>query len=241
MACSSPAGSRAIPRWSLDPATGTAEHEAKIPDDLIAALRRLADGLDGAAQFGVVGCARQGALRAVRRAPGRDRLHRWDRQRTVAVPAYDRGPIVARAGDRHPPRRDTAAVARGLSVGRAQARARRDGTGISRLLFDPNDADGDLGEDTVLRLGIAQRRDALVLRLRYRTEVLDADCAARVAGYHLTALELIAADLDAEHRRQSLLSAEEIHFQFEGLAGPRRELPDRRVHELFEAQVAAAS
>ena len=76
-------------------------------------------------------------------------------------------------------------------------------------VFDPTGADGDLGEDTVLRLGIAQRGDVLVLRLRYRTDVLDADCAARIAGYHLTALELIAADLDAEHRRQSLLSAEE--------------------------------
>ena len=76
-------------------------------------------------------------------------------------------------------------------------------------VFDPTGADGDLGEDTVLRLGIAQRGDVLVLRLRYRTDVLDADCAARIAGYHLTALELMAADLDAEHRRQSLLSAEE--------------------------------
>ena len=61
----------------------------------------------------------------------------------------------------------------------------------------------------------------------------------RIAGYHLSALELMVADLDAEHRRQSLLSAEEFYFQLEGLAGPRRELPDRRVHELFEQQVAA--
>ena len=88
---------------------------------------------------------------------------------------------------------------------------------------------GDLGSDG----------GRLVLRLRYRTDVLDADCAARIAGYHLTALALIAADPDAEHRRQSLLSAEELHFQLEGLAGPRRELPDRRVHELFEQRVEA--
>ena len=38
-------GFTAIPRWTLDPATGTAEHEAKIPDDLVATLRRLADEL----------------------------------------------------------------------------------------------------------------------------------------------------------------------------------------------------
>ena len=78
----------------------------------------------------------------------------------------------------------------------------------------------------MLWVGISGDDGQLVLRLRYRTEVLDADCAARIAGYHLTALELMVADLDAEHRRQSLLSAEELHFQLEGLAGPRRELPD---------------
>src|SRR6266511_142504 len=64
-------------------------------------------------------------------------------------------------------------------------------------------------------------------------DVRDAD-AARIAGYYRRALELIAADPDAEHGRQSLLSAEELHFQLHGLAGRRTELPDRRVHELFE-------
>src|SRR6266496_1402662 len=69
-------------------------------------------------------------------------------------------------------------------------------------------------------------------------DVRDAD-AARIAGYHSRALELIAADSDAEHGRQSLLSAEELHFQLHGLAGRRTELPDRRVHELFEEHVRA--
>ena len=77
------------------------------------------------------------------------------------------------------------------------------------------------------------------LRLRYRTEVLDAAAAARIAGYHLTALALIAADPDADHHGQTLLSDEELRFQLDGLAGPRRELPDRRFHELFEERVAA--
>src|SRR5207302_125740 len=52
-------------------------------------------------------------------------------------------------------------------------------------------------------------------------------------------LALIAADPDAEHKRQSLLSGEELHFQLNGLAGPRRKLPDRRVHELFEERARA--
>ena len=47
----------------------------------------------------------------------------------------------------------------------------------------------------------------------------------------------MAADPDAEHGRASLLSDEELRFQLEGLAGPRRELPDRRFHELFEERV----
>ena len=38
-------GFSAIPRWSLDPAMDTAEYEAKIPEDLLARLRRLADRL----------------------------------------------------------------------------------------------------------------------------------------------------------------------------------------------------
>jgi hypothetical protein len=51
--------------------------------------------------------------------------------------------------------------------------------------------------------------------------VLDADYAARIAGYHVTALELMAANPDTEHRVQSLLSAEELHFN-------SRRSPDRR-------------
>ncbi|MBT2467754.1 amino acid adenylation domain-containing protein [Streptomyces sp. ISL-66] len=119
-------------------------------------------------------------------------------------------------------------------------------------VFDPTDLSGDLpggaGEPTrdsstldagtALWMGVVHHDDGrLTLRLRYRTEVLDADCAARIAGYHLTALALIAADPDADHAGRSLLSAEELRFQLHGLAGPRRDLPDRRVHELFEQRV----
>ncbi|WP_433919739.1 non-ribosomal peptide synthetase [Streptomyces canus] len=67
------------------------------------------------------------------------------------------------------------------------------------------------------------------LRLAYRTGAFDTEAAARIAGYHVTAL----TDPD----RRSLLSEEELRFQLEELAGPVRELPDRRVHELFEERV----
>ena len=38
-------GLTAIPRWTLNPTPGVAEYEATIPDDRVAALRRLADEL----------------------------------------------------------------------------------------------------------------------------------------------------------------------------------------------------
>nr|WSY50697.1 non-ribosomal peptide synthetase [Streptomyces sp. NBC_00886] len=82
-------------------------------------------------------------------------------------------------------------------------------------------------EDTALHVSITGR----VLRLRYRTDVLDAEAAARIAGYHLTVL--------TEPDRPSLLSDAELGFQLDELAGPHRELPDRRVHELFEERVSA--
>src|SRR6266480_3114744 len=97
---------------------------------------------------------------------------------------------------------------------------------------------GELLEQSVLRVAFVER-NGLVLRLRYKTDVLDAKCAARISGYHLTALALIAADPDSEHARQTLLSSEELRFQLLGLAGRQRELPDRRVNELFEARVRA--
>src|SRR6266516_1404344 len=38
-------GSTVLPRWTLNPVPGVHEHEATIPDELVAALRRLADQL----------------------------------------------------------------------------------------------------------------------------------------------------------------------------------------------------
>ena len=189
----------------------------------------------------LLAAARQGARRAVRRARGR-----------VGC--------VARDGGRPLPCRVTTAPRVVASVGRG-----RDRVG-SELLAHPDFPVDDLRPELGLAgrssrpcstrparwrrrrhrrtpccgSGLAPHGDGLVLRLRYRTDVLDAEAAARIAGYHLTALALIAADPDADHGRQSLLSAEELRFQLEGLAGPRRELPDRRVHELFEERVRRA-
>src|SRR5258708_34575185 len=55
----------------------------------------------------------------------------------------------------------------------------------------------ELAEETVLRVGSGEH-DGMVLRRRYKTDALDADCAARIAGYHGTALALIQTDPHAE-------------------------------------------
>ena len=68
--------------------------------------------------------------------------------------------------------------------------------------------------------------------------MIDADAAARIAHYHVAALTQLAADPDARPGR-SLLSGAEYSLQIDGLAGPDRELPAERFHELFEQRVAA--
>src|SRR4051812_242056 len=233
-----PGGFTSIPRGSHDPVRGVAEHEAPIPDDHVTALRRLASELAV-------------PLSSVLLAAHAKVLAALSGEREVVTD------YVAVPGDRPLPCRLTTEPVSWRSL---VLDARRADSGLlshkdfpvddirrelglteplSETVFDPTGDGGELAEETVLWVGVSQHDGQLVLGLRYRTDVLDADCAARIAGYHLTALALIAADPDAEHRRQSLLSAEEGHFQLERLAGLRRELPDRRMHELFEQRVQA--
>jgi amino acid adenylation domain-containing protein len=232
-------GFTAIPRWTLDPVAGVGEHEATIPGGLAVSLRHLAGGLAM-------------PLSSVLLAAHAKVLAGLSGESEVAT-----GYVAAAGGQPLPcrltaERRSWRAVL--LDTHRAESellshkdfpvgdlRAELGLTGpLFETVFDPaGDDGGELATDTVLRAGISHDGGRLVLRLRYRTDVLDADCAARIAGYHLTALALIAADPDAEHGQQSLLSAGELRFQLEGLAGPRRELPDRRFHELFEQRVRA--
>ena len=238
-------GSTAIPRWSLHPMAGVAGHEAAIPDDLAAALRRRADEL--AVPLGSVLLAAHAKVLAA----------------LSGEPEVVTGYVAGGGGAPLPCRLATgpgswrrllleahSAEAQLLShkdfpVGDLRRELGVTGPSFATE-FDPAGHDGGhagdgggLATGTVLRVGIGRPGGRLVLRLRYRTDVLDTDCAARIAGYHLTALALIAVGPDAEHGRQSLLSAGELRFQLEGLAGPRRELPDRRFHELFEQQVKA--
>src|SRR2546422_5624552 len=231
-------GFTALPRWTLDPVAGVGEHEARIPDELVAALRRLAGELS-VPLSSVLLTAHAKVLGALS----------GERQVSTGYAAVEgRLPLPFRMTTELPSWREML-----LETHRAELELLshkdfpvddlRRQLGLTKPLFetvfDVTAGDGgEFAEDTVLWVSFLEH-DGLVLRLRYRTDVLDADCAARIAGYHLTALALIAADPDAEHKRQSLLSGEELHVQLHRLAGPRTKLPDRRVHELFEERVRA--
>lgn len=101
-------------------------------------------------------------------------------------------------------------------------------------VLDLTGTSGEVGE-FALRVGFDA--GSAVLSLRYRTDRLSADQVHRMSGYYRAALELMATDLDAAHAGGTLLSAEERRFQLVELAGPERELPDARVHELVEERV----
>jgi amino acid adenylation domain-containing protein len=234
-------GFTAVPRWTRRPVPGVARYEATISDDLESAWHRLAEELD-LPLSSVLLAAHAKVLAAV------------SGEQDVST-GY-----VAVAGGQPLPCRLTTEPSSWLMVLQQARRVEQDllshrDVPVDDLrrelslteppfetVLDPtgvNGGDDQLAEDTVLWVGISHQGGRLALRLTYRTDVLDADHAARIAGYHLTALTLITADSSAQHGRQSLLSAEELQFQLEGLAGPRRELPDHRFHELFEQRVQA--
>ncbi len=227
----------ALPRWTLEPVPGVGEHEARIPDELVAAVRRLADEL-AVPLSSVLLTAHAKVLCALS----------GEREVSTGYAAVEgRPPLPCRmTTEPHSWRAMLLETHRAefalLSHADVPVDDLRRELGLTKPLFETvfdvtAEGGGELAEDTVLWVSFLEH-DGLV-RLRYRTDVLDADCVARIAGYHLTALALIAADPDAEHKRQSLLSGEELHVQLHGLAGPRRKLPDRRVHELFEERVRA--
>ncbi|HZP93966.1 MAG TPA: amino acid adenylation domain-containing protein [Burkholderiales bacterium] len=230
-------GFTALPRWTLNPVPGVGEHEATIPGDLVAALRRLANELS-VPLSSVLLTAHAKVLGALS----------GEREVTTGYAVRARLPLPFRMAIEARSWRD---VLRETARAESELLSHQDlpfddlrrELGVTERLFEvvfePTPGDGGepaAADGNVLWVGFA-KRDGLALRLRYRTDVLDTDCAARIAGYYLAALALIATGPDAEHARQSLLSAEELRFQRHGLAGPQRTLPGGRVHELFEERV----
>ncbi|UUU25679.1 non-ribosomal peptide synthetase [Streptomyces sp. DSM 40750] len=221
-------GRTVIPRWSADPVKGVAAYEVALPEGLLAASDGTAAVLAAhakvlAAMSGehevTTGWMEDGRLLPCRltTAPGdtwRDLLGHTHRVTTE---------LLTHAGF------PVDALRRELGLPEPPF----------ETVLDTSGGDGDLDEDVVLRVGLVHRDDGPALRLRYRTDVLDEDGVARIAGYHVTALTRLASEPDAEHGRRSLVSHDELRFQLDGLAGPHRELPDRPVHELFEQRVVA--
>ncbi|MBT2540044.1 amino acid adenylation domain-containing protein [Streptomyces sp. ISL-44] len=240
-----------LPRWTRVPVAGVAEYETPVPAGQATALRRLADdlavplncvlltahakvlaALSGEQEITTGYVAAVGGRPLPCRltaGPGSWRSLLLHTHHTIAqLLAHQDFPVDD--------------LRRELGLTEAPFETVLDPTGISGDLpaadGKPASDSSTLAADTALWIGTARHDDGrLTLRLRYRTDVLDADCAARIAGYHLTALALIAADPDADHASQSLVSAEELRFQLHGLAGPHRDLPEHRVHELFEQRV----
>ena len=104
-------------------------------------------------------------------------------------------------------------------------------------VFDPTGNVEGLPANVVFSFAMVEQGDKPAFRLRYQTQALDHESGQRIADYHLAALAQMVADPEADHHKQSLLSADELRFQIEGLAGPHKELPDLRFHELFEQRV----
>ncbi|GGU73745.1 non-ribosomal peptide synthetase [Lentzea flava] len=229
-----------IPRWTLDQVEAVAEHEELIPDDHLAAVRRLADALEV-------------PLSSVLLAAHAKVLAALTGEREVVtgyVAVAGEPPLPCRLSTEPDSWRDLISHTRRaeselLAYKDFPVDDLRHELGLTEPLFETVADLTGAGRDpvpdgnTVLSLGISWRGGQLVLRLRYRACAIDAHHAGRIGGYHRTALALIAADPDAEHGRQSLLSGEELRFQLDQLAGARRELPDQRIHELFEQRVEA--
>ena len=76
---------------------------------------------------------------------------------------------------------------RNFPVGRLAGELGRPGP-LFETVLDPAGDGGELAEHTALWLGVHRHPDRLELRLRYRSDVLDAEASARIAGYHRSAL-----------------------------------------------------
>ncbi|MHA5047140.1 non-ribosomal peptide synthetase [Streptomyces sp. SD15] len=231
-------GSTPVPRWVREPVAGVAVHQTVVPGDVFEAVRGLAVEL-GVPVSAVLLAAHAKVLAA---------LSGEQEVTTGYVAAPVDGPLPCRLSVAPGSWRQLVLSACGVE---AELLAHREfpveelrrelgATEPSyEFVFDPVGTDGELVDGAVLRVGWCDRDGRPVMLSRYRTDVLDAECAARIGGYHLAALGAMATDVDAEHTRQGLLSPEEVRYQIEGLAGPRRKLPEGRAHELFEQRVRA--
>ncbi|MGI5128495.1 non-ribosomal peptide synthetase [Pseudonocardia sp. CA-107938] len=215
------AGLTAVPRFTAAPVPGVAEHVEPLPAHLTEVL-----GIPG-----VMIAAHAAVLAAV---SGERDVTTGYVAGAVALPmriatgSASWRQIAAAASDaeqRLHAHRDFPVDALAAELGRTGP--------LFEAELDLDGGAGPLAAGTVWRVALRSGS----LHVSYRSDLIDADAAARVAGYHVTALLQLVAAPDA--LPANLVSAAERAFQIDGLAGPARELPAQRFHELFEARVAA--
>ncbi len=229
-------GFTAIPRWTVHPVSGIETHDLTLSGELAASLRRVADDL-GLPLGSLVFAAHLKVLAAL------------SGESSVSlgyVPREGGSPLPCRVmtgtsswetllSSTHRAVTDVEAnAAYPIDELRSELEL---ADPVLESVFDPCGRGLNVSAETVLSVDLIREDGALGLRLRYRTDALDEGSAARIAGYHLTALEALAADPATDHAHQSLISTDEMQYLIEGLAGRRRELPDLQFHELFEQQV----
>ncbi|MFJ5952260.1 amino acid adenylation domain-containing protein [Streptomyces noursei] len=229
-------GFTAVPRWSTEAGTDLAGYELALPAETGAAVVRQAAAL-GSPVEAVLLAAHATVLAALSGEP----------DVTTGYRASDGGaPLPCRVSTTGASwcelvERSTRAVAGLLPHRGVTATELSHQLGLDHVLFEAEldlaGAVDELAAGTVLRVTASREGDGFTLGVRYRTAALDAAAAARIAGYHRAALTQFAADPQAAPVPSALLSAAERRLQLEGLAGPHRELPDRRFHELFEERV----
>ncbi|MEV7320049.1 amino acid adenylation domain-containing protein [Streptomyces sp. NPDC093970] len=229
-------GVSTVPRWAPNPAQGTAEHEIPVPDDTALAVRSLA----GRRRLPVGAPMLAAHLKVLAVLSGEPEV-------VTGYTTGDGEPLPCRMSV---PAGSWTDLLTAAHEAEAQVLAHRDFPVAElrrelavtepsyEVVFGPATA-GPAPDEGVLHVRWSERDGRLALLLRYRTDVLDDRAAARIGGYHLTALRLMTAQPDADHGRASLLSAEERREQLEDLAGPDRALPDLRAHELFEQHARA--
>ncbi|MEU7041024.1 amino acid adenylation domain-containing protein [Streptomyces varsoviensis] len=220
------------PRWTerATDAHGTGAHRARIPEDLAAGLRGTAArlGADLAALLlaaharvlATVTAERElntGQVRAAGTSPAALRL-------TVADSTW--GELVARASALESEPREPGSSAEIVC----------DLSGLE----GPGPETDELGDGTLVRVAFAADGAGLSLRVLFDRATLNEEYAARLTGYHLTALRLLAADPEAPHHRQSLLSPAETETQLHGLSGPRAAPPTGTFVDAFEERVRDA-
>ncbi len=200
-------GSTTVPRWTLDPVPGVADHETPISRQTVVAARRLAYDL-GVPLRTVLLAAHARVLAAL--SGERDVVVGYVADRVVRPLPCLLSTEPASWRDMVQQARRTESALRvyaGFPVDDLRRELGLAGPAFETV-FDLAGA-ADANGDAVLGVSFPERDGGRVLRLRYHTDVLDTGGAARIACCHLTALKQIIADPDAEHRKQSLLSARE--------------------------------